>query len=112
MANTVGKSIGSPKRASAAERYAYANKVYEPIIDNVVEFSRQLQLHEGHRVFGSDTPSGPIHTQFPGLYGHLEIQRWHEVGIALPEILRSLTMKNARVVCWYEEIQYDTLRQL
>lgn len=104
MANTVGKSIGSPKRASAAERYAHANKVYEPIIDNVVEFSRQLQMHEGHLVFGSDTPSGPIYTQFPGLNGHLEIQRWHEVGIELPEIFRALTINNARVVGRENEI--------
>lgn len=104
MANTVGKSISSPKRASAAERYAHANKVYEPIIDNVVEFSRQFQMHEGHLVFGSDTPSGPIYTQFPGLNGHLEIKRWHEVGIALPEIFRALTINNARVVGWENEI--------
>ncbi len=98
MANVISEGLGTSKNMTAAERYQQAQNVYAPIIDNAMKFSRQLRTQGAHLVFGSDTPSGPIYTQFPGLNGRLEIQRWHELGIDPPEIFRALTINNAQVL--------------
>jgi imidazolonepropionase-like amidohydrolase len=98
MTNMIGEDFSSGKAITDAERYQRVTNAYAPILNNVVEFSRKLKARKAPLVFGSDTPSGPIYTQFPGLNGHLEIQRWHQLGIELPEIFRALTINNARVL--------------
>ena len=57
-------------------------------------------LHQkgAHILFGSDTPSGPFYTQFPGVNGRWEMDRWLETGMSLPELFHALTMKNARAL--------------
>jgi imidazolonepropionase-like amidohydrolase len=52
---------------------------------------------EGVRViFGSDTPASEGVGNPPGLNGYLEIQAWEEAGWKPVEILRALTLENAR----------------
>lgn len=98
MTHRIAEGVGAPKGATASERYQQAQVTYEPIISSVMGFSRQLITHQGRLVFGSDTPSGPIYTQFPGLNGRREIQRWHELGVELPDIFQALTINNARLL--------------
>lgn len=104
MARNISEGVGAPGDAKAAERYQQAKAIYAPFISNTMDFSRQIRAHKGSLVFGSDTPSGPMYTQFPGLNGRLEIERWHELGIAPPEIFRALTIDNARFLGLEEEL--------
>jgi len=48
-------------------------------------------------VFGTDTPSNQGIGNPPGLNGRLELARWFEAGVPLPEILRAATLDNAAV---------------
>lgn len=98
MTNMIGEQLTSDKELTDAERYQRAQDAYTPALKTVFEFSRKLNARKAPLVFGSDTPSGPFYTQFPGLNGHLEIQQWHQLGIELPEIFRALTINNARVL--------------
>lgn len=97
MTNMIGEELGA-ENVRAEERYLRAQKAYAPILENVMNFSRKLQAHKAPLVFGSDTPSGPIYTQFPGINGYREIQRWYQLGIGLPDIFRALTVNNARLL--------------
>src|SRR5690606_37411000 len=92
------EQLAAEKETTPAARYQNAKDAYAPILNDVLEFSRKLKAHKGRLVFGSDTPSGPIYTQFPGLNGHAEIQRWHQLGVTLSDIFRALTINNARVL--------------
>ena len=49
-------------------------------------------------VFGSDTPSAPIYTQFPGLNGWREMQLWIVAGATSEQLFNALTIGNARVL--------------
>ena len=46
-------------------------------------------------LFGSDTPAGEGIGNPPGLNGRLELGRWAEAGVPLPQILRAATIENA-----------------
>lgn len=46
--------------------------------------------------FGSDTPSGPFYTQFPGMNGRWEMDRWLEAGMSLQELFDAMTRDNAK----------------
>jgi imidazolonepropionase-like amidohydrolase len=50
----------------------------------------------GRLLFGSDTPSAPTYANPPGLNGLLEMRRWAGAGIGEAELLRALTLENAR----------------
>ena len=64
-------------------------------------------MHEDgvHLLFGTDTPSddGRIGNP-PGLNGRLEMQRWAEAGVPLPQILRAATLDNAAAFGLAEEL--------
>lgn len=61
-------------------------------------FTAALFRKGGAVVFGSDTPSGPIYTQFPGLNGWREMQLWVEAGATSEQLFNALTIGNARVL--------------
>lgn len=73
-------------------------EAYQHPLGNVKAVVRELLAQEVPLLFGSDTPSGPFYTQFPGLNGYLEIQRWAEAGVGAEQILRALTIDNARAL--------------
>jgi imidazolonepropionase-like amidohydrolase len=47
-------------------------------------------------LFGTDTPSGPIYGNLPGLNGYLEMQQLHKAGLSLVQIFKAATISNAR----------------
>lgn len=47
-------------------------------------------------LFGTDTPSGPIYGNLPGLNGYLEMQQLHQAGLSLAQIFQAATLSNAR----------------
>lgn len=69
----------------------------QPVAVMHAYFAELLALG-GTLVFGSDTPSGPFYTQFPGLNGRLEMQRWLEAGASLEQLFFALTLGNAQVM--------------
>jgi imidazolonepropionase-like amidohydrolase len=46
-------------------------------------------------LFGTDTPSGPIYGNLPGLNGYLEMQQLHKAGLSLAQIFKASTINNA-----------------
>lgn len=68
---------------------------------------RMLSLYRKSGVrllFGSDTPASDGTGNPPGLNGYLEIRAWAEAGIPPGEILRALTLDNARALGLEKEI--------
>jgi imidazolonepropionase-like amidohydrolase len=51
----------------------------------------------GRLSFGSDTPSGPIYSNPPGLNGRWEMDRWVEAGLAPVHVFRAATRNNAAI---------------
>jgi imidazolonepropionase-like amidohydrolase len=84
--------------ADAAERFGQAEQAFTAPLRQAVQSTRMLHEAGAPLIFGTDTPSGPVYTQFPGSNGYREIQRWAEAGIPLAAILRALTIDNARVL--------------
>lgn len=83
---------------SPAERYQAFQKMYAKPLNTVRQMTQQLQKNAASLLFGSDTPSGPFYTQFPGINGRWEMDRWLETGISLPQLLRAMTIDNARAL--------------
>ncbi|MFZ6818826.1 amidohydrolase family protein [Undibacterium sp. Ji22W] len=83
---------------SPAERYQAFKKMYAKPLNTVRQMTQQLQKNGAKLLFGSDTPSGPFYTQFPGVNGRWEMDRWLETGISLPQLLRAMTIENARAL--------------
>ncbi|MBU2885614.1 amidohydrolase family protein [Gilvimarinus agarilyticus] len=74
------------------------NAVMAEPIAGVQTFTRVFSEAGGDLIFGSDTPSGPVYTQFPGLNGYQEIQHWVGQGIAPTHIFAALTVRNAELL--------------
>lgn len=72
-----------------------ARHAYRTPLSVAHDFTSHLVRRGVPLSFGTDTPSGPIYTQFPGVNGYGEMQRWWEVGISLPDLFRALTLGNA-----------------
>lgn len=83
---------------SPAERYQAFQKMYAKPLNSVRQMTQQLQKNGARLLFGSDTPSGPFYTQFPGINGRWEMDKWLETGISLPQLLRAMTIDNARAL--------------
>lgn len=88
----VGPSMGSH------QRYQAFQKMYAKPLQTVRQMTQQLHANGANLLFGSDTPSGPFYTQFPGINGRWEMDRWLETGISLPQLLRAMTIGNARAL--------------
>jgi imidazolonepropionase-like amidohydrolase len=94
MKDKIGKQFGTDTRLSNAQKYQQVKAVYLPLIARVQQVSKPLNKNS-LLVFGSDTPSGPFYTQFPGLNGRLEMDRWLAMGIPLSDLFKALTIDNA-----------------
>jgi Amidohydrolase family len=55
-----------------------------------------LAAKDANFLFGTDTPSGPVYGNLPGLNGYLEMQQWQKAGLSLNQIFRAATLSNAR----------------
>jgi hypothetical protein len=81
---------------SAEQQYQQVKAVYEPMLERVKIVSQELNNHRSQLVFGSDTPSGPMYTQFPGLNSRKEMDHWLAMGISLPDLFKAMTIGNAQ----------------
>ncbi len=87
-----------PATKTPTELYQAVKTMYQKPLSTVRRMTSALHQKGAHILFGSDTPSGPFYTQFPGVNGRWEMDRWLETGMSLPELFHALTMKNARAL--------------
>ncbi|WP_422996403.1 amidohydrolase family protein [Undibacterium sp. Di24W] len=87
-----------PATKTPAELYQSVKTMYQKPLSTVRRMTAELHQQGAKMLFGSDTPSGPFYTQFPGINGRWEMDRWLEAGMSLPELFSALTMKNARAL--------------
>ncbi|MEP0357255.1 MAG: amidohydrolase family protein [Paraglaciecola sp.] len=85
------RSKGNNEYSKAKEQYKFPQQTHRQGV-------QLLLAHNANLVFGSDTPSGPIYTQFPGLNGFREIQAWVAAGVDLKTLFKSLTIRNATLL--------------
>jgi imidazolonepropionase-like amidohydrolase len=80
---------------------AVAKNQWEPAnAAHVKRVRSALKAHArrgGRLSFGSDTPSGPIYANPPGLNGRWEMDRWIEAGITPVQVFRAATQDNAGI---------------
>lgn len=91
MTENINKQFKTQDPAQARGKMKWA-------LDNVQAHTRALFEAGAALQFGSDTPSGPIYTQFPGLNGREEMTRWVESGVSLLELYKALTYRNAKLL--------------
>jgi imidazolonepropionase-like amidohydrolase len=77
---------------------AEVNERFALPIDRVTNATAYLESHGGRLLFGTDTPSGPIYANPPGLNGWLEMHRLVAAGETPAQIFRSATLSNARAL--------------
>lgn len=80
------------------ELYQTVKSAYHIPINNLLSMTRMLSQQGATLLFGSDTPSGPFYSQFPGLNGRWEMNHWMEAGLSPETLLTSMTVYNARVL--------------
>lgn len=89
---------------ASEQLYQRVNTVYRPMLDRVKVVSNELTRGNSQLIFGSDTPSGPFYTQFPGFNGREEMNRWLEMGISLETLFKAMTIENARILGLHNDI--------
>ncbi|WP_049723355.1 amidohydrolase family protein [Gilvimarinus polysaccharolyticus] len=89
---------------SAPDLHQAAQAALVAPVNLMQEYMAELIASNSNLVFGSDTPSGPIYTQFPGLNGYLETQQWLESGVSLSQLFYALTLGNATVLGLEEQL--------
>ena len=68
------------------------------------EMTRYLADSDARLLFGTDTPSAPLHTNPPGLNGRLEMDNWIAGGVTEARLFRAMTVDNARLMKLEKEI--------
>ena len=63
---------------------------------------KYLAENGGNILFGTDTPSGPIYGNPPGLNGYVELKMMYEAGVPLDMILQSATVNNSQAFGLYD----------
>ena len=101
--NAIGGYFDMGARLTEEQKYQQIKAVYQPLLARVQQVSQPLNK-KSLLVFGSDTPSGPIYTQFPGLNGRMEMNRWVAMGIPLTDLFKALTIGNAKRMRLEKEI--------
>lgn len=104
MKREMGEYFKGAAPLSAEQQYQQVKAVYEPMLERVKIVSQELNTHRSQLVFGSDTPSGPMYTQFPGLNGRKEMDHWLAMGISLPDLFKAITIGNAQRMGLSDEI--------
>ncbi|MBX2814112.1 MAG: amidohydrolase family protein [Myxococcales bacterium] len=91
----LSKIVGGVPQENASQ---VVGEKYQRVLNNVTIHTRALFEAGATLQFGSDTPSGPIYTQFPGYNGREEMTRWVEAGVPLLELFQALTYRNAQLL--------------
>ncbi|WP_395006861.1 amidohydrolase family protein [Undibacterium sp.] len=87
-----------PATKTPQQLYQAVKTMYQKPLSTVRRMTAELHKSGAPLLFGSDTPSGPFYTQFPGINGRWEMDRWLEAGMSLPELFNAMTIKNARAM--------------
>lgn len=103
MRNRMAESMEGGIKRSNSDIYQMLKKS-SIHIDNVKQMTKFISKEGGSLVFGSDTPSGPFYTQFPGVNAHFEMQQWVNSGVELTVLFKALTIDNARLLGLENEI--------
>lgn len=81
-----------------AELYQQIKKAYRQPLTTVRQMTVDLNQKGALLLFGSDTPSGPFYSQFPGINGRWEMDRWLETGLSLAQLFSAMTSGNAKAL--------------
>ena len=87
-----------PTLTNPLDLYAAVKTAYDKPLSTVRRMTSQLSKDGAHLLFGSDTPSGPFYSQFPGVNGRWEMDRWLETGLSLTNLFTAMTIDNARAL--------------
>lgn len=90
-------SHGMPQK-DGNHSHGTADAAFAKPLEVLQRFTTALFRKGGDVVFGSDTPSGPIYTQFPGINGRQEMQLWIKAGATPEQLFNALTIGNARLL--------------
>lgn len=96
MLEIMRKQMPPQLNNDALAAYNAVKEQYQTPISQVNRMSRMLAQHGTTLLFGSDTPSGPFYTQYPGINGRLEMDRWIDAGLTLQQLFEGLTINNAK----------------
>lgn len=83
---------------TAEQTYQAMQAMYAKPLATVRSMTSNLHQAGVRLQFGSDTPSGPFYTQFPGMNGRWEMDRWLEAGMSLQELFDAMTRDNAKAL--------------
>lgn len=103
MKNILTEEVATEAMPPAA-MYQAISKMYQKPLTTVRQMTAHLHREGARLQFGSDTPSGPFYTQFPGMNGRWEMDRWLEAGMNLSELFQAMTIANARALGLQEHI--------
>ncbi len=87
----VANFLGHEPTGKAGETSSRALTRLQMVVD-------YLAKNGGRIVLGSDSPSSPTYTNPPGLNGYSELQKLHEMGLSLKQVLDAATRSNAQVL--------------
>ncbi len=68
----------------------------QKMVDKINITTAHLYQNEGNLLFGSDTPAMNNHANPPGYNGYLEMNEWVKAGVLLEDLLKSVTINNAK----------------
>tara|TARA_R110002073_G_scaffold145532_5_gene297707 strand:+ start:7170 stop:8690 length:1521 start_codon:yes stop_codon:yes gene_type:complete len=68
----------------------------QSILNKINVSTNHLYNEKGNLLFGSDTPAMNNHANPPGYNGYLEMKEWINAGVSLEDLLKSVTINNAK----------------
>jgi imidazolonepropionase-like amidohydrolase len=100
---------GLPKDVAAMTPDARWNWVrsepaYLAMFSRLSRTTQYLVSHNGHVIFGTDSPCAPLYTNPPGLNGWTEMHHLAEAGLTPVQIFRAATLVNAQAIQLSDEI--------
>lgn len=98
MKKQMAEEFDQIEKLDAPAQYSKVTNTYKKPLGQVTRFTQAIGKNQNTLIFGSDTPSGPFYTQFPGLNGRMEMQRWVDAGIDLVKVFNAFTIDNARAM--------------
>lgn len=88
------------------ELYQQIKQAYQQPLTTVRQMTADLNQRGAVLQFGSDTPSGPFYSQFPGINGRWEMDRWLETGLSLSQLFSAMTSGNAKALGMEDQIGF------
>ncbi|GGY64562.1 integrase [Cellvibrio zantedeschiae] len=105
MNREIGAHVKDATTQIPEQEYKKVKDVYAPLLERTKLLTQLIHTQQKTLlVFGTDTPSGPIYTQFPGFNGRKEMDRWIDMGIPLVDLFKAMTIGNAQRIGLENEI--------